>query len=351
MLVFAANGGGTAIAKDTMVVLPLRSGDLPKGKLAVLNDLLINKLDALGPHRVVALADVTAALGEQRARDLRGCNQLACATEIGGALDARYLAYGSVTRLGKKLTLSFGLIDTKAKKATRRATAEAPLEGGHYGWLADVVVRKLFKVMPIPELPPPRRGGGGTKPSQGSDSRLAASDRAEGLRLLRQRNDGAARKALRQCNSGKSGLADCDRLLGIAFEKANDRTRARRAYERFIALGSNSPHIDELRRKLSAWALKKHGGEALRSFDRAELLARQHHWPEALHEATRCSGMKPKIRDCDMIRGQALMHLGNEAKAYTLLKAYLKVDVDPWNSSWIDPFILKYEREHGGAKP
>jgi hypothetical protein len=52
--------------------------------------------DRLGGFEVVSGRDVQAMLGFERARELAGCDDLACFAEIGGALGAQRILVSSV---------------------------------------------------------------------------------------------------------------------------------------------------------------------------------------------------------------------------------------------------------------
>jgi hypothetical protein len=75
----------------------------------------------IGIYDVVSSSEVNAVLGMERMKEAVGCDNLSCATEIGGALDAAFMIAGSIGRLGDNLSVSLSLYDVRAGRVERRA--------------------------------------------------------------------------------------------------------------------------------------------------------------------------------------------------------------------------------------
>jgi tetratricopeptide (TPR) repeat protein len=79
-------------------------------------------------------------------KDAMGCDDVACAAEIGGALGAPYLVAGQLTRLGDQAVLSLRLMDTQAPAVLERATARGPASAEALATMMAAAVGDLFGV-------------------------------------------------------------------------------------------------------------------------------------------------------------------------------------------------------------
>jgi hypothetical protein len=70
--------------------------------------------------RVVGQSDVDRMLGFEKAKDVLGCNDVACATEVAGALGVDSLVYGSVGKLGTATVLSLSWVDRETTQVLGR---------------------------------------------------------------------------------------------------------------------------------------------------------------------------------------------------------------------------------------
>ncbi len=142
-----------AAAGETIAVMPLAGQGVAQETTTILDDLLVAAVDDAGEHKVISPRDINAMLGLEKMKESLGCTELACAAELGGALGARYLLFGSVSRLGGQVIVSLTLLDAQAQEAKARAKAQAPDLEARYGEAIDAAVAELFglaKPAPLP---------------------------------------------------------------------------------------------------------------------------------------------------------------------------------------------------------
>jgi TolB-like protein len=69
---------------------------------------------------VIARADIEAELGADKQRSLLGCDDTSCLADLAGALDTRFLVYGSIGAIGSQYAVSGNLFDSRANVARVR---------------------------------------------------------------------------------------------------------------------------------------------------------------------------------------------------------------------------------------
>jgi hypothetical protein len=84
----------------------------------ILNDFFATDLRQQGLE-VITRADVQAALGIERQKELLGCNDTQCLADLGGAMGSDYIASGSVAVLDDETAISLQLIDTRGVEVNR----------------------------------------------------------------------------------------------------------------------------------------------------------------------------------------------------------------------------------------
>lgn len=84
----------------------------------VLNEFYATDLRQQG-FQVISSSDMAAALGLERQRQLLGCNESNCMTELGGALGVDYIARGTVAVIGNLTALSLSLQDSHGLEVNR----------------------------------------------------------------------------------------------------------------------------------------------------------------------------------------------------------------------------------------
>ncbi len=122
----AAADLGKAPEVRSVAVLPLGSkGKAQKEVIEVLDDLLLSALEKAAPElRVIGKADIDTMVGFEKTKYMLGCDQIACAVDVAGALGVDSVITGNVGLLGKKHLLSLVWIDQKQARVIRRISEE-----------------------------------------------------------------------------------------------------------------------------------------------------------------------------------------------------------------------------------
>lgn len=137
-------------ADDSMAVLPLQARRVEPEIVAILDDLLATELSAKHDAQVISSSDIAAMLSVEQQKDALGCDDVTCAAEIGGALGARTLVTGSVSRLGEKLIVQLSLIDSSAVLVRSRAKSSVPNEERYFESAIRSAVSELLGDTPTP---------------------------------------------------------------------------------------------------------------------------------------------------------------------------------------------------------
>ena len=118
----SSNAAAQENEREGLVVMPLKRSGVPKNVIGAMDDFLAVAVSRRGTYRVTTKEDLDAQMGREHLKDLLGCDAVACAAEIAGALDTRFLLAGSVRKLGSKIVVTLALIDTK-DQTTKRGQA------------------------------------------------------------------------------------------------------------------------------------------------------------------------------------------------------------------------------------
>jgi hypothetical protein len=146
----------TGPAVPRLLVMPLegRSG-VPSHEVQVLGDLLMSEARRIPGHKVVTFSDVEQMLSLETKQQLLGCDATSCLAEIGGALNADEVLYGSVGRLGRhELVLSLSRI--RPRDASALGGESERLSGANADATLDGVPRVLARLYPSYVPPEPR---------------------------------------------------------------------------------------------------------------------------------------------------------------------------------------------------
>jgi TolB-like protein len=109
--------------KPTVAVMPLAAKRLEASIAQVLTDMLTLALRRSGRYEVMSADDVNRLLQQETLKDALGCDNVACAAEIAGALGTEFMITGNALKLGNKITITLTLFDTKNVKVIKSAGA------------------------------------------------------------------------------------------------------------------------------------------------------------------------------------------------------------------------------------
>ena len=117
----AIHGPTPAGTQYKLAVMPLGPVRIDAGVATLLTDIVTNEVGHYRMFQVISAGEINAMLGMEKMKEAVGCNDVACAAEIGGALGSNYMLAGTVGRLGSKLTISLSLFDIHEMKVVTRA--------------------------------------------------------------------------------------------------------------------------------------------------------------------------------------------------------------------------------------
>jgi hypothetical protein len=122
-LPLAASGQG----RPKVAVLDFTANGASKELTSAASSATANELDRLGAFQVITSEAIRALLGFEKQKQMLGCSDAGCISEIGGALGAEYVVSGKVTRLaaagGVPETVSLDLTLSSVKKGSREGSA------------------------------------------------------------------------------------------------------------------------------------------------------------------------------------------------------------------------------------
>jgi hypothetical protein len=98
--------------------------------------------------------DIEAMLGLENIKDQLGCDDVACAAQIGGALGAELLLTGRVAKLGDSIIVVLKLIDTQQNKVLGSAKHKVADDENLYEGAIETSARQLFGLDPAPAPAP-----------------------------------------------------------------------------------------------------------------------------------------------------------------------------------------------------
>lgn len=127
-----------------VAVMPLAARRVSTQLAEILDDLVTEALAKSGRYDVMGVRDIEAMLGLEKMKDVLGCDDVACAAQIGGALGVGLLVSGSVNSLGGEVIVQLSLIDVRAGRAVRRGRGAVPDDEKRY---AEAVQRAVADLL------------------------------------------------------------------------------------------------------------------------------------------------------------------------------------------------------------
>ncbi|HET6344909.1 MAG TPA: hypothetical protein VFH51_08250, partial [Myxococcota bacterium] len=105
---------------QSLIIMPLKAQRLDPETVSILDTLLADAVARAVQLRAITPSDINAMLGLEKMRDVASCDTVSCAAELGGALGANFVMFGSASVLGGQMILSLSLIDDAAQKLVAR---------------------------------------------------------------------------------------------------------------------------------------------------------------------------------------------------------------------------------------
>jgi TolB-like protein len=117
----------SAQGRPKVAVMDFTANGASKELASAANSAVANELDKLAAFQVITNEAIRSLLAFEKQKQMLGCTDAACISEIGGALGADYVVSGKVTRLaasaGLPETLSLDLTLSGVRKGTREGAA------------------------------------------------------------------------------------------------------------------------------------------------------------------------------------------------------------------------------------
>lgn len=210
---------GLAAAQEQpgIVVMPLRSTTVEANVRDALGELLVSMVGELERYRVVSPQDVEAMLGLEQLKDSAGCDDVACAADLAGALGARYVLASTLNAYGSTLVLTSTLLDSQQAEAIGRANIKARNDPDAYYDAVRQLVGKTFEGETDRKLTFSGR-------SASHDDLVACLDgNAKACEFLEASDIELAAAAAEACTSGAQDVC-------TAMAKSKDEQAARRLF-------------------------------------------------------------------------------------------------------------------------
>ncbi len=139
-------------------------GGVTQEQMDSLGDLLANSIRSLGGFRVIGKSDIRAVINFDEQRQLLGCDELGCASEIGGALGVRWVVVGNVSQFEQLYLVNLKLMDVSKLRIEKGLSRK--VEGGQ-AKLIDALAGLVSELMiPLRESARSASSAGGTSPPQ-----------------------------------------------------------------------------------------------------------------------------------------------------------------------------------------
>jgi TolB-like protein len=109
--------------KPKLAVLDLQPAGVAPEIATALTDAITQEVSRRGIFDVIASSDIRTLLGMERQKQLLGCSDDAksCTAELAGALGARFVLSGTLSKLGDALQLSLQTLDTQKAQPIGRS--------------------------------------------------------------------------------------------------------------------------------------------------------------------------------------------------------------------------------------
>jgi TolB-like protein len=211
--------GAEPQARPRLVVLSLQAaGGLEPALAESFTESVTAEVAGRGLFEVLGQGDVKTLVGLERQRQLLGCTterDSSCLTELLGALDARFVLSGSLTRLGGVYQLNLQALDTVRAAPVGRSTRMA----AELSTLRAQLAYSVAEATGTPLPPPPSRVLPYTLMAAGGVGLVAGS--IVGVQALAQ--EGAIRRELESGRTQPSVLKPMDvyrrELAGVELQR------------------------------------------------------------------------------------------------------------------------------------
>ncbi len=131
---------------EQLLILPLAASPEFVGVVDSLDELLLSLVQNTERYQVLGSHDLNVMYDVEKLKDMAGCDDVACVTELAGALDACYVLSGRVGLLDQQAVVSLHLMDTHTGQVLARASAQGGVHGKTLSELVTSAVEILFNI-------------------------------------------------------------------------------------------------------------------------------------------------------------------------------------------------------------
>jgi TolB-like protein len=112
-------------ARPKLAVLDFQANGASTSLASAAGGVVANEIDRLGVFKVISADSLRAIIAVERQRQILGCTETTCLSEIGGALGVDYLVSGRVSAIGQGAGARFSvdLTLSNVKRVSREASA------------------------------------------------------------------------------------------------------------------------------------------------------------------------------------------------------------------------------------
>jgi len=140
--------------RPKVLVLEIEASQgVTKATAEVSTALLLGKLRQLPSIHVMAYRDVEGAMTQEQRRMLAGCDEVSCAAEIAGALNADQVVLGRLGKLGTQYVLYLSRIEQRGARPLANTTRQFSATGDEA--VAEQIAPAVRELFPDAFPPPP----------------------------------------------------------------------------------------------------------------------------------------------------------------------------------------------------
>lgn len=144
-----------AAAPERVLVLDVQGEGVDAAIPVAVRDTLVSHLQSNANLEVLSAEDMRRVIGVEAEKQALGCKaDASCLAELAGALGARFLVYGSATRLGTVVVLNLSLFDSSKGLAVARESREYS-DPAELPALARSAAGAMFRVVGVDLAPEP----------------------------------------------------------------------------------------------------------------------------------------------------------------------------------------------------
>ena len=105
---------------ESVLVMNFKAEGIESSYAVNISNLITVTVEDFNRFKVISMADVKEILEQQYIEKLLGCTNSSCLVELGGAVGAKYLVYGSIGKLADNYLINLNLLKVAELKVVKR---------------------------------------------------------------------------------------------------------------------------------------------------------------------------------------------------------------------------------------